>query len=558
MSPALARQAGELRRLPPIAVRFDPELTAPERLGELLEGHFTALGETHATGKTVDWRNNPSDDIEWLIILNKFYHAPGLVRRWIETEDPAWLDLWKAHTRSWIATMEPGFIAADVTGRRLQNWVYALSLWTQDGCDCDPDFEELVAESLSKQADWLQANLHLSRNHRTLELLALLLVAVWLDRHDKADWAMAALAQNAAEDFLADGVHVELSSHYHCLALRNLIDARGLADANGIVVPQSLDEIIARASRFATALHKPDGLIPALSDADVGDYRDMLGSRFNPDPLELFPDSGYAILRDADAVNGDLHGHYLIFDFGPIGAGNHGHIDCLSFELAALGRSLVVDPGRYTYFEGGPVNDRAAFRSTQAHNVVQVDAHEQTAYRQGPKRMKISGPSPEVRLMRADTHCLYARMASHEYPVVNERAILRGDQGWWLVHDRMLSAEVHSYSSRLQLGAEARDRVHRIHLSDGTEAWAAPDLLIIPIMSHNAASEIESAWVSRSYGERFPAPRLKIEQRAADAWFSVLLLPYRGALPHVAFSSDGHSYSVRIGDGQPEAGPLPC
>ncbi len=62
---------------------------------------------------------------------------------------------------------------------------------------------------------------------------------------------------------------------------------------------------------------------------------------------------------------GDPDGQYLVFDCGALGEGNHGHLDCLSFELAAFGRSLIVDPGRYTYFEGGPMNERAAFRGTQ-------------------------------------------------------------------------------------------------------------------------------------------------------------------------------------------------
>lgn len=552
------RQAEWLRSSPCITVRLDPELTTPERLEQLLGARFTALGETHAIGTPVDWRNNASSDIEWLIVLNKFYHAPGLVRQWIESRDPAWLDLWKAHVRSWIATMEPGFIAADVTGRRLQNWVYALSLWVDDGSDHDPEFAVLVANSLADQADWLWTNLHPSRNHRTLELLALLLVAVWLDRRDDASRAISALAQNAVDDFLPDGVHVELSSHYHCLALRNLIDAYDLATANAITVPETLHATIASASRFAAALHKPDGTIPALSDADTGDYREMLGPAARPRPLELFPNAGYAILRDEATANGDPDGHFLVFDFGAIGAGNHGHLDCMSFELAALGRSLVVDPGRYTYFEGGPVNERAAFRSTAAHNIVQVDGCEQTAYRQGPKRMKIAGPSPEVQLLHADAHCLCARMTSHEYPVINERAILRGDRGWWLIHDRLHSADVHSFTNRLQLAAEAQDHVLQVQLENGALAWVAPDLLIIPVTSHTAVTEIEAAWVSPAYGERLRAPRLEITQHAADAWFSLLLLPYRGRLPTVAFASDGHNYSVRIGDGLTDEGRLPC
>jgi Heparinase II/III-like protein/Heparinase II/III N-terminus len=557
MSVALARSAKAPRSLPRITVRFDAELAAPERLAELRLGRFTALGETHAIGTPVDWRHNPSSDIEWLIVLNKFYHAPGLVRAWIETRDPAWLALWKAQSRVWIATMEPGFIAADVTGRRLQNWVYALSLWAEDGSDRDPEFADLIAGSLARQADWLRGNLHPSRNHRTLELLALLLVAVWLGQELDADWAITELADNAAADFMPDGVHVELSSHYHCLALRNLIDACKLARDNGIGVPEKLDAVVARASHFAAALHKPDGTIPALSDADIGDYRELFDPDLKPGLVEVFPDAGYVFLRDEAAASGEPDGHYLVFDCGPIGAGNHGHLDCLAFELAALGRSLVVDPGRYTYFEGGPVNERAAFRSTAAHSVVQVDGREQTAYRQGPKRMKIGGPSPEVALLEADKRSVRARMASREYAVVNERTILRGEQGWWLVHDRLESAEDHTYASRLQLADDAQDCLHKVVLPDGTEGWAAPNLLIVPISSHLMTCEIEQAWIAPRYGERLLAPRLKLEQRAADGWFSILLLPFRGGLPDIAFSADGAGYAVRVGDGPTERGIWP-
>lgn len=558
MTARQACRADHAPSAPIIDVRFDPELAAPALLAELRQGRFTALGETWPIGAPVDWRCNPSSDIEWLIVLNKFYHAPGLVREWTLTRDPAWLAIWKAHTRSWIATMEPGFIAADVTGRRLQNWVYALSLWADDGSDRDPAFANLVCRSLADQADWLRANLHPSRNHRTLELLALLLVAVWLERPDDANWTMDRLTENAEADFLPDGVHSELSSHYHCLVLRNLIEACELAAANGFAVPDALAATVARARRFAAALHKPDGTIPALSDADVGDFRCLFDPCLRPGPIEVFPDGGYVFMRDRAAVRGKVDGQYLAFDCGPIGAGNHGHLDCLSFELAAWGRSLVVDPGRYTYFEDGPVNARAAFRGTAAHNVVQVDGREQTAYRQGPKRMKIAGPAPKATLLRAEEGCVHARMESREYPVVNDRAILRGNAGWWLVHDRLQSQDRHDYAFHLQLSADALDRTRKVVLPGDTEAWAAPELLIVPLGSHAVRIDIEAAWVSPAYGVRHAAPRLTIAQRAADAWFSVLLMPYRGALPDVAFASDGTTFSVQVGQGAIERGILPC
>jgi uncharacterized heparinase superfamily protein len=557
MKQAFVQPVPERISAPSIRARLDPEFTVRAFLDDLLDGHFTALGERHHIGAPNRWDHNPSDDVEWLIILNKFYHAPGLVQAYIDSRDRRYLDLWKVQTRRWIETMEPGFIAADVTGRRLQNWVYALSLWVDDGRDFDPEFRQLVELSITEQAIWLRANLHPSRNHRTLELLALLLVAIWLDDHASADWAMATLAENAERDFLPDGVHVELSSHYHCIVLRNFLDAIDLADNNSIAVPVSLSATIRKASHFAHALHKPDGLIPALSDADTGDYRAMLGAPPVLSQCEIFADAGYVILRDEAAVAGNPDGHYLVLDCGPLGEGNHGHLDCLSFELAALGRSLIVDPGRYTYFEGGTVNERAAFRGTAAHNVVQVDGGEQTAYRQGAKRMKVAGPAPEVALLNADSHCVHARMASHETDAVQDRIIVRGD-GWWIIHDRMTSPTDHDYALHLQLSPEARDHLHFVEQGNGIGAFLSPALMIVPLASGSAMFTITPAWVSPAYGTRHAAPRLNVEQRAANAWFATLLLPLRGQMPEIHFAVDEAGYRLRIDDLPEVRGEWPC
>ena len=103
-----------------------------------------------------------------------------------------------------------------------------------------------------------------------------------------------------------------------------------------------------------------------------------------------------------------------MFDCGPLGEGNHGHFDALSFELAAHGRSLVVDPGRYTYSEAvdaiDGVNWRPHFRGTAAHNTVCVDGRSQTRYAPKPikgasrhapgsVRHKIAGPAPLTELV---------------------------------------------------------------------------------------------------------------------------------------------------------------
>jgi uncharacterized heparinase superfamily protein len=529
---------------PVIRARLDPDLTSQPALEGLLAGRFTIHGETHYIGTPVNWLHNPSDDIEWHIVLHKFFHAPGLVQRWRDTGEEHWIDLWKAHTNSWIKAVEPGHIAADVTGRRVRNWVYALSLYGDE----DLQFIRTVELSLREQLAWLIDNLHPSRNHRTLELFAVLIGAVWLHEARWTDFALDALADNAEADFLPDGAHVELSSHYHCLALRNLMDAIELAEDNRIAVPASLRTVVGRAGCFASALHKPDGSIPMLSDADTGDYRAMLPVVQGPELIEHFPDAGYVFLRDQAAVAGDTQGSYLSFDCGSIGAGNHGHLDCLSIEFASQGRSLIVDPGRFSYNEAGDPNWRAAFRRTRAHSLVQVNGLDQTRYTQGPKRMKVRGtaPTPIVRMAR-DTgayRIVCAEAQSAEYSAKLTRTIIAHDEGWWLVHDRMTATEQHHYELLFQLDPAAQDRAHRVEMADSLVGVLSPNLLMIPLASGATLWQFEQGWIAPRYGERLAAPRFVSSMDASEGWFATLLLPFADEPPHVSFSASASQFSV--------------
>jgi uncharacterized heparinase superfamily protein len=531
MAASLARLP--LLTAPVIKVRLDPDLTTPAILDGLLDGQFTVHGETHFIGRNVEWLNNPSDDIEWHIVLHKFFHAPGLVQRWLDTGDRRYLELCQTHMLSWIAMVPAGYIAADVTGRRIRNWVYALALLG----GADPIFEQHIRASLVDQVLWLRDNLHPSRNHRTLELFAIFIAGVALERADWIDFGLQALAENAEADFLSDGAHVELSSHYHCIALRNFIETLEIADDNGISVPPRLRAIVAKASHFGRMLHKPDGMIPMLSDADTGNYRDLLGPGRKPELLEVFPDAGYAFLRDHTATTSDPMGSYLAFDFGDIGAGNHGHLDCLSIEFASKGRSLIVDPGRYSYHEATDPNWRAAFRSTHAHNLVTVDGYEQTRYHQGSKRMKLGGPAPAAKLVAAHQQpgfrLIHAKAQSAEYPVLLERRIIAHDAGWWLVHDRMHADEEHDYGLLFQLGPEAQNELNWLD----QQTLRSPNLLILFRASHDFETEIEKGWIAPRYGEKQAAPRLANRMRAASGWYATLLLPFDREPPAVQFTA---------------------
>jgi uncharacterized heparinase superfamily protein len=263
----------------------------------------------------------------------------------------------------------PGFIAADVTGRRVQNWIYALHglvLDTPRPAPLDPAFWRRLLHSLHEQVEFLCAHLTPKRNHRTIELLAIFLAGVVFPEFERAAaWRAFALdgtLANVQADLLPDGVHCELSTDYHHLALRNWLLVRTLAADNGHAVPDGFDRALERALEFSLHVHQPGGSMPSLSDGDVRGFLPLLalgaslfgredlrhvatlGREGAPPALRVahFPDAGYHVVRsDWDSPLAQ----HLVFDCGPLGEGNHGHFDALSFELAGFGRPLVVDPG---------------------------------------------------------------------------------------------------------------------------------------------------------------------------------------------------------------------
>ena len=558
----------------------DPEEITPERIEALMQGRFEFNGETHALADPVDWLTNPSADIEWHILLHKFYYAVGLSRAWQASGDARYVRRWAQLIDGWMRVTPPDFIAADVTGRRVQNWIYSLhGLVMHDRLDgpapLDAVFFRRMLHSIHEQVEYLCDHLTPKRNHRTLELLAICLAgAVFPEFRRAAYWRELALRETLANlqaDLLADGVHCELSTDYHHLALRNWLQVRHLAADNGVAVPAAMDLALQRALEFSMHVHKPDGVVPSLSDGDARSYLALLlqgaqlfdrgdmrfvatqGLQGTPPDRRVahFPDSGYHVLRSdwlaAPQFTGAQH---LVFDCGPLGEGNHGHFDALSFELAANGRSLVVDPGRYTYSEAGETNWRVHFRNTAAHNTVCVDGRSQTRYlpkpikqpsrhSQGSVRHKIAGPAPETALLECATGAvldlLHGRCDSHEYDAVHQRCIVFVDRRYWIVSDWLRAASVHDYTLNFQLGPEADQRTTLSH-KDGTRL-SSPGLAIAQPLRAGQRATLTAAWVSASYGEKLPAPALRTTARGCDGDFDTVLLPWQGSEPQLDVSN---------------------
>ncbi len=556
--------------------------TAREKIENILIDRFEFNQESHTTSAPIRWTENPSHDREWLILFHKFYYSVGLGMAYHETEAPRYAEKWVDLTSSWIDAVPLDFLPSDVAGRRIQNWIFAhyyfVTLHQPTGIGSE--FYVRFLESLHRQICYLREHLTPARNHRTLELCAIFLAAVVFPEFDEAeDWlafSTEELSSNIQTDFLPDGVHCELSTDYHHLVLKNYLWIRKLAQINQIDMPDSIDEGITKALEFSVYSHRPDGAIPSLSDGDSRNFLDLLEQGYelygsehlkyvssqgkNGTPPENrsrgFAASGYYALRSGwgDQGSSFQDERYLIFDCGPLGAGNHGHLDLLSFEMAAYGKPLIVDPGRYTYDESGETNWRALFRGTSYHNTVLVDGKNQTRYEWKKNRFKITGPEPERELKAFVSHqgldYVHGVARSHEYPVVHERKVAFINGEYWVIVDLLRATEPHEYDLLFHLSPPAQDRVSVI-VSDDTLSIHSPQLILAQPLVPNVRPAIQEGFVSTSYGEKHRAPIVRLTQRASVACFFTVLYPYKGNEPNISVEMpefDGSPQTLLFGE----------
>ena len=541
---------------------IDPLETDPGKMERIVSHDFVFHHESHHLGTPINWLMNPSQDREWMFMLHKFYYGVGLGTRYQETQDNRYAHTWVELTESWIDQVSLDFLPSRVAGRRIQNWIFSHFFFIHPNSRFSPppQFYLKFLRSLFQQVQYLAEHLDKARNHRTLELCAIFWTAVVFPEFRHAEqwlqFSTEALAQNIQEDLLPDGVHCELSTEYHHLVLKNYLGVLRLATLNQISLPDIIASQIYKALEFSLYVHKPDGFIPALSDADPGCYRDLLrqgyelfgsktflygasqGTQGIP-PTSYskgFSDSGYFVMRSGwgDQQESFENERYLVADCGPLGQGNHGHLDALNVEVAAYGRSLIVDPGRYTYDESGKTNWRAAFRGTAAHNTVLIDGKNQTSYRLGASRFEICGPEPVTEVVTFETQpgfdYLHAVVRSAEYPVIHERKILFLRPDYWVIADILRAEEPHRYDLLFHLSSEAHHRCHTI-LKQNTLIVQSPNLLLAQLYQPKQFLSLSDGFVSSSYGTKHAAPVITFSQQESIACFHTVVFPFLSTTP---------------------------
>jgi Heparinase II/III-like protein len=218
-------------------------------------------------------------------------------------------------------------------------------------------------------------------------------------------------------------------------------------------------------------------------------------------------DSGYYISRVAGR-------HHLVVDGGDHGYlnGGHAHADALSLTLSVRDRPLLIDPGTACYTIDTHLRDR--FRSTLAHNTVQLD--------ESPQSIS-AGPFQWERVARAVAHRWRSAAGfdlfdgSHDgyAPLLHRRRVLIIHGELVVVADTVLGDGVHKAEVHWHLSDCWTPRIdgHRIQLAAAGERVQ----LIVPhgqVETFRADSATGLGWYSPAYGVIRPTATLRVTHTA--------------------------------------------
>ena len=507
---------------------------------------FNELEADDSGDKKITWELNRH---QFFVTLGRAYWVTGdehyarvfvdFVSSWMKSNPPG-LGL------NWLSSLEVSF--------RAISWLWALHFFRHSPSLSAEVFLQLL-KYLFAHARHIETYLstYSSPNtHLTGEALGLYYLGLCLPEFSEAGrWRTLGekiLLAELDRHVRPDGVYFEQSSYYHRYTVEFYTHFYILARRHGSVFANVADklELLLDHLMYIT---RPDGTTPFFGDDDGGkllkfekrdpadfraalangaaffsraDYKFVAGDAaeetlwlLGPEGLATFDRlvpqepakssiafsaGGYYVMRDG--WRGDSN--YLLFDCGPHGTMNcgHAHADALSFQLAAQGRTLLIDPGTFSYTGSQKLRDW--FRSSAAHNTLTLDG-ESSSLPDGPFSWRTIAQS-ECRdwISRerfdfvAGRHDGYSRLSS---PATHARSILFLKDDYWVVRDQVTSDAPHQADLwfHFETGATPLIRAvedHAVMVTEGSERNG----LDIAVFGENARWRREESSVSHCYG----------------------------------------------------------
>lgn len=286
-------------------------------------------------------------------------------------------------------------------------------------------------------------------NHYLMEtfgLLTLGCVYPWI--REKDVWraqAVKELKRCFMTQITEDGGQIEGCPHYHNETIGLMAEAVLLMKLHQIPVEDIYLQRLRKSLEYTLYTARPTGKNVAFGDSDATDtWKKVLklggkafdrekfirwGNGEKPASLPLFHyqrELGQVFVRGDWGRNA---ASLAVICKAPV-QNEHAHIDGGSFEFTAFGKTMLTDPGRYTYQEGGM---RKLFKSAEYHNTLLVNGKSPFDYIGSWKY----GEQKPAYIAEATPHFIH--MCQEAYtPVIHERRIyyhLSPPRPWLLIRD---------------------------------------------------------------------------------------------------------------------------
>ncbi len=476
----------------PIDWHFEP--IAGKRLPLVHWSKLDYLDAEIAGDKKIIWELNRH---QYFMTLGQAYWLTGDERyaRVFATHLEAWMDANPPKLGiNWASSLEIAF--------RSIAWLWAFRFFESS--------PSLSSETVTRALRFLYLSArHLEtylstyfspNTHLTGEALGLFYLGTLLHRFKEARYwqeiGSRILIDQLPVHVKRDGVYFEQSSYYHRYTTDFYIHFLLLARANKFRLPIEVEETLVLLLDHLMYITRPDGTTPLFGDDDGGrlamldvrvandfrgtlaagavlfdrgDYKFVAGEaaeetlwltgvaglkKFDSIPAtqpsetsKAFRDGGYFVMRDGWT----RASNYLLFDCGPHGslACGHAHADALSIEVAANGRTTLVDPGTYTYTGSKELRDW--FRSSEAHNTITLDGESSSepgsafSWKSKANCSLQQWVSNDRFDFVSGQHDGFTRLSD---PTVLTRSILFLKGDYWVMSDRMNSVVEHGLEVR--------------------------------------------------------------------------------------------------------------
>ena len=516
--------------------------------------------------------------------LNRHQYFMTLGQAYLLTGDERYACVFTTHLEAWMDANPPklgiNWASSLEVAFRSMSWLWAFCFF-KSSPSLSTDTFKRAWKFLYLSARHLESYLstYFSPNtHLTGEALGLFYLGTLLPEFKESkrwqELGRRILIEQLPIHVKRDGVYFEQSSYYHRYTTDFYSHFLLLSRANKVALPATVEETLVRLLDHLMYITRPDGTTPFFGDDDGGrlatldirpcnDFRATLGTgsvlfgrgdyKFVADdaaedllwltgveglkqfdaivPTEpaktsvAFPEGGYFVMRDGWS----RESNYLLFDCGPHGALNcgHAHADALSIDVAANGRTVLVDPGTCTYTGSKELRDW--FRSSHAHNTMTIDG-ESSSVPDGPFTWKRIAQC-SLKKWKGETRWDFVCGQHDGYnPATVKREILFIKGNYWIVRDTLISSGEHRVDVRFHYDSQPGTSL-KIQ-SFGNGQWVE-----------------EEGFVSHCYGQKEAAKALSFSATLkGGAEIVSFLLPQKSGIDWLVKeieAEEGRAFEVR-------------